>query len=167
MIEAFAAHATDESFAERVRPRRPDWCPDHPSPARFRDSIEAPSELVVAVSHQKARTAAPRGRVAKLLRSPLRTWLPRDVEMYDPARTYVDEEEREDRTKEDILEHQAALWTFVDHPGVEPTNLQKRPAAVFSMGRVEVDELVHALFFEQRATRAAVPWLSTATLTLW
>lgn len=52
-VQAFAAYAPDEAFAEGVRFRRSNGRLQHPRAAGLGHHVENPVELVVAVAHEK------------------------------------------------------------------------------------------------------------------
>jgi hypothetical protein len=52
VIEALAAQAPQQAFADRIRLWCPDWCPDHLDPTSHRDGFEVRTVLAVIIADQ-------------------------------------------------------------------------------------------------------------------
>jgi hypothetical protein len=103
VVKGLAPQAADKSFAAGIHVWGPDRRLDYPRTGAFGDAVECGAELLVAVSNQKSRRQAFRGRVPQLLRRPLLGRVPRGRDVHDLARALIHQEEEEQRPEEQVV----------------------------------------------------------------
>ena len=106
VVQAFAAHTSEEAFADRVTVRRGRRDSDDGRSAADGDSIKDATELTVIVSNEEPRTVVERHRFAKLLSGPLVRRVSSDVAVNDLAAIETYDEEREDRSESEVIQLQ-------------------------------------------------------------
>ena len=92
-VQTFAAQCPAETFAYRIRFRRPDWCSQHVH-AHSRDLFVHVSgeDAVPVVNHESIRMVAGE-RLAELLQGPIRGRVCGDIVMKDSSRLQIQDRE--------------------------------------------------------------------------
>ncbi len=104
VIEALAAHAPQQAFAERIRA----WCLDrrseHLDPCSHCNGIEVRPVFRIIITNQILRPLAVGRRFPQLLRDPRVTWRARHPDVHDPPRAELRDDEGEQRAKEEFMD---------------------------------------------------------------
>src|ERR1019366_5904999 len=100
MVQTLTADRADETFRERVRPRRPHRCPDNSGSDRGEHSVESAGELSIPIADQELELPDPLLKVAqqvtRLLGDPRAARMPGHTQNVDPAGLDLDDEEHID-----------------------------------------------------------------------
>ena len=103
VVQAFAAHTSEEPLADRATVRRGRREPDDGRSTADGDSIKDATELTVIISNEDPRAVVERHRFAKLLGGRLVRRVSSDVAMNDLAAVETYDEEREDRSESEVM----------------------------------------------------------------
>ncbi len=104
VIQAFAAHAPQQPFADRVRARCLDRRSQHLNPRSDRDGIEMRTVFGVVVTNQVLGCFPEGCRLAQLLGNPFVSWRPGHAHMHDPSRPEFSNHEGEQRPKQQVMD---------------------------------------------------------------
>src|SRR5580658_1062198 len=103
VVEALAPDAPQKPFAHRVHERRLHRGAQDVNAGAIGDAIEDRTELVVTIANDELRPLPERRRIAELPRRPRLRRSARHPDMDDALDVHVDDEEREDGTKPDVV----------------------------------------------------------------
>ena len=103
VVQTFASGTANESFTNGIHQRRLDCCAQDVCASPLRNTVEFGAKLAVIVPNDELRSL-PEGRdVAELLRCPLPGRCPSDADMNHAFRIDVNQKERKDGPKPDII----------------------------------------------------------------
>jgi hypothetical protein len=103
VIQTFASGTAKESFADRVHQWRLNRRSQYFHASTLRHTIKFCPELAVIVANDELGPFTERRDVAKLLCCPLRSWTTGDANVHNSLRIDIDNEERKDGPKPDIV----------------------------------------------------------------
>lgn len=103
VVQALAPNAAEKALANRIHQRSPNCCLHNADAGSFCHPVELRAELAVPVAEDDLSTLPERRDLAKLLSGPAFARLARHSEMNDLLRVYIDDEEREEGSKPDIV----------------------------------------------------------------
>jgi hypothetical protein len=103
VIETVAPDAAEKSLANRIHERSLDRRPKNVDAGTGRGATEIGAELAVVVADDELGSSAEGRGLTELLRRPLRGRVPRDADVHEALGVDVDDEEREDRTKPNVI----------------------------------------------------------------
>jgi hypothetical protein len=103
VIQTFAPRTTKESFANGINQGRPNRRTQYFDPCALRNMVEYGPEFVVIIANDELRPMTERCDVPKLLRCPFRSGRTSDANVHNALRIDIDDEERKDRPKPDIV----------------------------------------------------------------
>ena len=106
VVQAFAAHTSKEPLADRVAVRRERRDSDDGRSTADGDSIKDATELTVIISNEEPGAVVERHRFAKLLSGLLVRRVSSDVAVNDLAAVETYDEEREDRSENEVIQLQ-------------------------------------------------------------
>ncbi len=102
VVEAFLSYTPQEAFADRIGSGSVIGCVENLNRTGCRHTSEAGPKFAVVVTNQILRSLPIRGGFSKLLCHPGIGWGSSDTDVNHPSRLQFDEEEREERSKEEI-----------------------------------------------------------------
>jgi hypothetical protein len=129
-VKALGPRCSDKAFGERVRPRRPYGCPDHPSADRPHHLVEGPDELRVTITNEETDSSAlvleGRCHVAGLLTDPGPDRMGRHPGQEDLPSIEVDKEQHVEPPKRDGINVEEVTGEAAG--GLGPEELRRRGA---------------------------------------
>ena len=102
MIQAFSSHASQKAFTDGIGPWRPVRRSKHFDPTCCCHSCKMLPEFAIIIPDQIFWGLPIRSSLSQLLRDPGIGWRPCHADMDYPSCLEFDEEEREERSKEEI-----------------------------------------------------------------
>ena len=102
VVEAFLSYTPQEAFADRIGSGSVIGCVENLNRTRGRHTSEAGPKFAVVITNQILWSLPIRGGFSKLLCHPGIGWGSSDTDVNHPSRLQFDEEEREERSKEEI-----------------------------------------------------------------
>ena len=104
VVEAILSYTPQEAFADRIGSGSVIGCVENLNSTCCRHTSEAGPKFAVVITNQILRGLPIRGGFSKLLGHPGIGWGSRDADMYHPSCLELDDEEREERSKEEICD---------------------------------------------------------------
>ena len=102
VVEAFLSYTSQEAFADRIGSGSVIGCVENLNSTGCRHTSETGAKFAVVITHQILRILPKRGGFSKLLGHPGIGRGSSDADMDHPSCLELDDEEREERSKEEI-----------------------------------------------------------------